>query len=74
MTKSPSINGKDLIKALKKIGFEVIRIKGSHHFLRHQDNRCATIPVHSGETLGPGILSKILQDCELTNDDLRQLL
>ncbi len=33
MTNLPSIDGKKFIKALRKAGFEVIRIKGSHHFL-----------------------------------------
>ncbi len=37
MTKLPSLTGKKVVKALKRIGFELIRIKGSHHFLRHQD-------------------------------------
>jgi len=39
MTKLPSVTGKELITALSKLGFQVIRIKGSHHFLRHQDGR-----------------------------------
>ncbi len=35
MTKLPSLTGKKVIKALRKAGFEVIRVKGSHYFLRH---------------------------------------
>ena len=30
--------------------------------------------VHSGETLGPGLLAQILRDCELSPEDLRSLL
>lgn len=70
MSKSPRITGKELIKSLKKFGFEVIRIKGSHYFLKHKDGRCTSVPVHSAETIGPGLLSKILKDCELTYSDL----
>jgi predicted RNA binding protein YcfA (HicA-like mRNA interferase family) len=66
--------GKALILALRKIGFEVLRIKGSHHFLRHPDGRTTVVPVHSGETLGPGLLSKILRDTEQTRDELEELL
>jgi predicted RNA binding protein YcfA (HicA-like mRNA interferase family) len=33
MSTFPSITGSKLIKALRKCGFEVLRIKGSHHFL-----------------------------------------
>ncbi len=52
----------------------VIRVKGSHHFLRHPDGRTTVVPVHAGETLGSGLLAKILRDCELTRDALRALL
>ncbi|MEM8556926.1 MAG: type II toxin-antitoxin system HicA family toxin [Bacteroidota bacterium] len=74
MSKLPSLTGKKLIKALRRAGFAVIRIKGSHHFLRHDDGRTTVVPVHSGETLGSGLLSKILRDCELTRDEFRSLL
>ena len=41
---------------MRKAGFDVARVKGSHHFLRHADGRGTVVPVHSGETLGPGLL------------------
>ena len=74
MTQYPSLQGKQLVKILKKKKFSVIRVKGSHNFLRHSDGRCTVIPVHSGETIGPGLLSKILRDCEITRDDLLKLI
>jgi len=74
MTQYPSLGGKQLVKVLKKIDFSVIRVKGSHHFLRHSDGRCTVIPVHSGETIGPGLLTKILRDCEITRDDILKLI
>ena len=74
MTKLPRLKGQELITALRKAGFEVIRVRGSHHFLRHPDGRCTVVPVHSGETIGPGLMSKILRDCEMTRDELYQLL
>jgi predicted RNA binding protein YcfA (HicA-like mRNA interferase family) len=52
MSKFPSLTGKQLIAALNKAGFEVIRVKGSHHFLRHKDRRSTVVPVHAGETVG----------------------
>jgi len=74
MTVLPSISGKDLLAALRKAGFEVARIKGSHHFLRHADGRTTVVPVHSGETIGPGLLSKIIRDCDLSREALHKLL
>jgi predicted RNA binding protein YcfA (HicA-like mRNA interferase family) len=70
MSKLPALSGKALIKVLKKAGFEEVRIRGSHHFLRHQDGRCTVVPVHSGETIGKGLLSQILKDCEISGDEL----
>ena len=74
MTALPSIRGKDLIAALKKAGFDVVRLRGSHHFLRHSDGRTTVVPVHAGETLGPGLLSKILRHCEVSREEIQQLL
>ena len=74
MGQFPSVTGGELIKALAKIGFAVVRVKGSHHRLEHSDGRKTTVPVHGKETLGPGILLKILRDLDLTRDDLLNLL
>ena len=69
MTKLPRLSGKEVIAALCKLGFEVVRVKGSHHFIRHPDGRGTVVPVHSGETVGPGLMSKILRDCEITPEE-----
>ena len=74
MSRTPRVTGVDLIAALAKVGFGVLRVKGSHHFLRHEDGRSTVVPVHSGETLGPGLLHKILRDCHLTANQLTELL
>jgi predicted RNA binding protein YcfA (HicA-like mRNA interferase family) len=74
MTLLPSCTGKELITALRKAGFEVLRVKGSHHFLRHMDGRTTVVPVHSGETIGPGLLAKIMRDCDLSREQLSDLL
>jgi predicted RNA binding protein YcfA (HicA-like mRNA interferase family) len=57
-----------------RLGFTVVRIRGSHHFLRHEDGRATVIPSHGSETIGPGLLSKIRRDCGLTADELNKLL
>ena len=74
MSRAPRVTGTDLIAGLAKGGFSVLRVKGSHHFLRHEDGRNTVVPVHSGEILGPGLLNKILRDCRLTTDQLEELL
>ena len=74
MTTWPAITGKALVAALKKNGFVVARIKGSHHILKHSDGRMTIVPVHAGETVGTGLLAKILQDCDLSREKLQDLL
>ena len=74
MTRLPRPTGPDVVRALGKVGFEVSRIKGSHHFLQHPDGRATVVPVHSGETIGPGLMSKILRDTELSRDEFTELL
>ena len=74
MTSYPAVKGKDLVAALGRAGFVVARIKGSHHFLRHADGRVTVVPVHSGETIGPGLLSRILRDTKLDRNALQKLL
>jgi predicted RNA binding protein YcfA (HicA-like mRNA interferase family) len=65
MPRLPRLRGRELIQVLRRAGFAVIRIKGSHHFLRHADGRATVVPVHAGETIGPGLLNKILNDIEV---------
>jgi predicted RNA binding protein YcfA (HicA-like mRNA interferase family) len=74
MTSLPALTGKALIAALTRLGFDAVRVKGSHHFLRHADGRTTVVPVHAGETIGPGLLSKILRDCDVTREQLADLL
>jgi len=74
MPKLPCLRGKQLIAALQKVGFEVVRTKGSHYFLRHEDGRCTVVPVHAGEIIGPGLLNKILKDVEIETTDLLEFL
>jgi len=74
MARLPRLSGKQVIAALQRAGFGVVRVKGSHHFLRHADGRVTVVPVHAGEQIGPGLLMKILRDCDLTREALTELL
>jgi predicted RNA binding protein YcfA (HicA-like mRNA interferase family) len=73
MSRAPRITCHELIDALSKLGFSVVRARGSHQFLRHEDGRSRVVPAHSGETIGPGLLHKILRDCQLSVDELEDL-
>ena len=76
MTALPSLKATDVIRALKKAGFEVVRIKGSHHVLRHRNDptRGTVVPVHAGADIKSGLLRKIISDAGLTVDRFKALL
>ena len=71
MSRMPMPTGRQLLRALKKLGFEEIRVRGSHHYMRHPDGRATVVPVHAGETLGRGLLSKTVRDAETTYETIR---
>ena len=72
--KLPVVEGGRLVRALKRAGFEVVRIRGSAHSMEHFDGRRTSVHVHAGTTIKPGTLASILDDAGMTADDLRALL
>lgn len=72
----PSLKAEEVIRALRKAGFEIARIKGSHHILRHRDDpsRGTVVPVHKGQDIKRGLLRKIIGDAGLTPDEFKSLL
>lgn len=69
----PRVTARELLAALQRAGFSVVRSKGSHVRLRHPDGRAVTIPVHAGD-LGVGTTAAILKAAQMSADDLCKLL
>lgn len=74
MPPAPSVSAERVIRALEKAGFEVVRITGSHHIMRHPDGRGTTVPTHPGRDLAKGTLRGILSDIGMTIEDFRRYL
>jgi predicted RNA binding protein YcfA (HicA-like mRNA interferase family) len=74
MTRLPSLTGEQVVKALGKAGFQVLRQRGSHVYLKHPDGRATVVPVHKGESVGRGLVRKIMQDAELSREEFLKLL
>ena len=72
MSDTPRITRAVLVSALILAGFVQLQVRGGHYFLRHADGRVTVVPVYSGEPIGPGLLHKIMRDCEMSEDDLRR--
>jgi predicted RNA binding protein YcfA (HicA-like mRNA interferase family) len=60
--------------ALKKLGFTVVRQKGSHVIFAHSDGRRTIVPNHAREDIGVGLLRKIIRDVELDVEQFLALL
>lgn len=54
---------KDLLKLLKKNGWNISRIHGSHHILQ-KDGKTTVVPVH-GKDVPTGLLNTILKETGL---------
>ncbi len=74
MSRLPAVTGAEVARALERAGFEVVRRRGSHVFLKHADGRATVVPVHRNEVLGPGIILKIARDVEVSRAELIALL
>ncbi|MBO0869514.1 MAG: type II toxin-antitoxin system HicA family toxin [Micromonosporaceae bacterium] len=70
----PAVPGAQVVKALERVGFTLVRVSGSHHLLRHGDGRTVVVPVHGGHDLPKGTLRNVLAIIGMTPDELRKLL
>jgi predicted RNA binding protein YcfA (HicA-like mRNA interferase family) len=71
MPKLPVLSGDNLIKALKKAGFEVVRQKGSHVSLQKGEHK-TVVPLH--DELAKGTLLGIMKQCGMGRDELLELI
>jgi len=71
VAKIPSLSGEELVKALKKAGFQFVRQKGSHISLAKGSYR-TVVPLH--DELSRGTLLAILKQSGLSKEDLLRLL
>jgi len=64
---TPSVSGKDTIRALTKLGFRIDRIEGSHHMIV-KDGHPFTIPIpiHGSRPLPKGTLASIIRMAKVT--------
>jgi predicted RNA binding protein YcfA (HicA-like mRNA interferase family) len=68
--KLPVVSGREAIVRFQRMGYKVVRRKGSHIRLMHPIDAARkplTVPDH--KTLGKGLLHKLLRDAGITVDD-----
>jgi len=71
----PRVTGREVVQALGRLGWVVVVQRGSHAQLKHPTRGGrVTVPLHAGETLGPGLLRSILSQAGITSEELRAAL
>lgn len=75
MPKLPILKDRELLGALKELGFFEHRQRGtSHLIMASPDGRRTTIPIHPGKDIPQGTLKAILNDLAISTDDLLKTL
>jgi predicted RNA binding protein YcfA (HicA-like mRNA interferase family) len=72
MPQLPILSGQEIIKALSKIGYQVLRQHGSHIRLSCSNRKNITVPDY--DAISRGLLHKILRDAELSSEEFLKLL
>ena len=75
MPKLPILSGKEMLKILLKMGYEHIRTRGSHAILtKMTDKGKVTLPVPLHQELAKGTLRSIMNQVDLSLEDLLRLI
>jgi predicted RNA binding protein YcfA (HicA-like mRNA interferase family) len=74
MTRLPALKASEIAKGLRVLGFEKVRQKGSHAIFHHQDCRRAPIPIHPAKKISRYLLSDILKQLEIDEEDFLQAI
>jgi predicted RNA binding protein YcfA (HicA-like mRNA interferase family) len=74
MSTLPRVSGREVIKALRKAGYELDRQRGNHIILRQTTypHRRVTVPDH--KELAKGTLRSIIRETGLTVEEFKALL
>jgi predicted RNA binding protein YcfA (HicA-like mRNA interferase family) len=76
VSRLPALTAGEVLRALQRAGFKIVRTSGSHHRLVHPDDpiRATTVPVHAGKTLKRGTLHGIIKQAGFTTEQFRVFL
>jgi predicted RNA binding protein YcfA (HicA-like mRNA interferase family) len=66
MPKLPRVSGAEVIRALKRLGFEQVRQSGSHVIMRRESRGCV-VPMHA--EIKVGTLAGVLRQADVSPED-----
>jgi predicted RNA binding protein YcfA (HicA-like mRNA interferase family) len=68
----PRHSGKDMVRFLERQGFQVVRIRSSHHIMQ-RGTQHTNVSVHGNQTLKIGTLRSILRDIDMSPGEFESL-
>ena len=68
-----NVRAQRAIRAFHRLGYETVRIRGSHHILKHPSRGMVVLPFHRG-TLKVGILLDAIEKADITVEEFERLL
>jgi predicted RNA binding protein YcfA (HicA-like mRNA interferase family) len=64
-----AISGRELARVLERRGWQLIRVRGSHHLYGRGAERIV-IPVHGNQTLKAGLQRDLMKQAGITDEEL----
>ncbi len=71
MPKFPGLSGKEIVRALEKLGFHVARQSGSHILMKRDEKGCV-VPNH--KEVKVGTINGILRQAAISPEEFQQAL
>ena len=70
----PAVTPREAVRALERCGWQLDRVKGSHHVFRHPDHHHrVVVPVHARD-LARGTFNAIIEASGVSRDEFLRLL
>ncbi len=71
----PTLRPREVMRALERAGFLLLRVKGSHHYFHHPNRPelLVCVPVHPGD-LKRSVVRSILRQADLSVDQFVDLI
>ncbi|HZY92228.1 MAG TPA: type II toxin-antitoxin system HicA family toxin [Thermoplasmata archaeon] len=69
MARLAPLPARRVVRALEKLGFHLVRQRGSHASYVHPDGRIVTVPMHSGREIARGTLREIIRVAGVSVDE-----
>jgi predicted RNA binding protein YcfA (HicA-like mRNA interferase family) len=75
MPRAPRVTAEDVCHALRRLGFVMVRQRGSHQKWKHPiSGRIAIVPYHPKQTIHPKTLATIVEGVGISIEEFRRYL